>query len=202
MYLAGSTFRGNNSTILYAVWQEHNYVSEITVAATCTVEGVRTYTCTNCNDTYTEPINKIEHDNTATGNLRSAATCTEAATYWYNCSICGTQSEQYFESGSALGHNNTATGNLRSSATCTSGATYWYKCSRCGTQATTYFTSGSGTGHSLGSGSSSGTVSTKYCGSCGKDNGRYVVTQRCSKCGGTRNSEYCSAGHFQTSWGI
>lgn len=44
------------------------------------------------------------HTNTATGNLRSAATCTAAATYWYKCAGCGTQSTSYFSSGSALGH--------------------------------------------------------------------------------------------------
>jgi DNA-directed RNA polymerase subunit RPC12/RpoP len=44
------------------------------------------------------------HTNTATGNLRSAATCTAAATYWYKCAGCGTQSTSYFSLGSALGH--------------------------------------------------------------------------------------------------
>ena len=34
----------------------HPYVSTVTVAATCGVDGVRTYTCSACGDTYTEAI--------------------------------------------------------------------------------------------------------------------------------------------------
>ena len=36
----------------------HTYVDEITVAATCVSEGVKTFTCSKCDDSYTEPIAK------------------------------------------------------------------------------------------------------------------------------------------------
>ena len=38
--------------------------------------------------------------------LRTAATCNEAATYWYTCEVCGEPSDEYyFQSGAALGHD-------------------------------------------------------------------------------------------------
>ena len=40
---------------------EHVYASEVTTQATCTTDGVRTYTC-SCGDTYTEPIPAAGHN--------------------------------------------------------------------------------------------------------------------------------------------
>ena len=40
----------------------HNYVASITKEASVAEEGVRTYTCTNCGDTYTEVIPKLTSD--------------------------------------------------------------------------------------------------------------------------------------------
>lgn len=41
---------------------QHNYVSVVTRAPTCTVEGVRTYTCSLCGDSYTEAILATGHN--------------------------------------------------------------------------------------------------------------------------------------------
>ena len=41
---------------------EHNYTSEVTTEATCTTQGVRTYTCSVCGDTYKEPIAANGHN--------------------------------------------------------------------------------------------------------------------------------------------
>ena len=38
---------------------EHNYKAEVTKEATTSSEGVRTYTCTRCGDSYTQPIPKL-----------------------------------------------------------------------------------------------------------------------------------------------
>jgi len=38
----------------------HDYISEVTKPATTVEEGVRTYTCTRCGDTYTEAIPRVE----------------------------------------------------------------------------------------------------------------------------------------------
>ena len=40
----------------------HDYHSEITRQPTTTAEGERTYTCVNCNDTYTETIPKLPEE--------------------------------------------------------------------------------------------------------------------------------------------
>ena len=57
----------------------HSYTSEVTTAATCTENGVRTYTC-SCGDSYTEEI-------PATGHNYS---CTETDdSYVYTCENCG-----------------------------------------------------------------------------------------------------------------
>lgn len=39
----------------------HSYTSSVTKNPTCTEEGVRTYTCTSCGASYTEPIAKTGH---------------------------------------------------------------------------------------------------------------------------------------------
>ena len=57
----------------------HDYTGEVTTAATCTENGVRTYTC-SCGDSYTEEI-------PATGH---SYTCTETDdSYVYTCENCG-----------------------------------------------------------------------------------------------------------------
>ena len=84
----------------------HSYTSKVTTAATCTTNGVRTYTC-GCGYSYTETI-------AATGHTAgAAATCTTAQT----CTVCGTQLAP------AKGHTAGA------AATCTTAQT----CTVCGT---------------------------------------------------------------------
>lgn len=65
----------------------HNYVSKITTEATCTKDGTKTFTCSMCNDSYTESI--------AAGHKWMEATCTTPKM----CSIC-----ELIE-GEPLGHN-------------------------------------------------------------------------------------------------
>lgn len=69
--------------------------------------------------------------------LATVATCTEKATYYYSCSVCGTSSEgtaneKTFVHGSALGHDwqNTET-YLKSEADCINNEVYYKECSRC-----------------------------------------------------------------------
>ena len=66
----------------------HNYSEEITTAATCTAAG--TSTCSNCSQT--KAIAQKSHSyttkSTTSTYLKSAATCTSAAVYYYKCSRC------------------------------------------------------------------------------------------------------------------
>ena len=64
---------------------EHDYVSEETQAPTCKVEGVMTYTCSKCEDSYTEAIAVIDHNYVED---IIDATCTTTGTKTYECSVC------------------------------------------------------------------------------------------------------------------
>ena len=75
------------------------------------------------------------------GHLKSGATCTEAAVYYYDCSRCDIHStDKTFESGDPLGHDFTEKlvddAHLKSGATCTESAVYYYDCSRCNEHST------------------------------------------------------------------
>lgn len=73
----------------------HSYNDgEVTTEATCTQDGVITYTCTVCGDTYTEVI-------AATGHSYELTNTTEnedgSITYTYTCSSCGSSYEEIQE---------------------------------------------------------------------------------------------------------
>lgn len=83
--------------------------------------------------------------------LKTAATCTVAPTYYYECALCGISSQgitnEYYSSGNALGHDCTiqsiSNTYLKSTATCASPAVYYFKCSRCTAKGTGTYTYGS-----------------------------------------------------------
>ena len=85
----------------------------VTTAATCTVAGVRTFTCSVCNATKTETIQ-------ANGHQWEDATCTAPKT----CSVCK------ITEGEAKGHtwNN---GTVTTAATCTATGEKTFTCSVC-----------------------------------------------------------------------
>lgn len=60
---------------------QHNYVLEITTAPDCVKEGLGTYQCSVCGDSYTEPISANGH----TPQAEHAGDCTSATV----CAVCG-----------------------------------------------------------------------------------------------------------------
>lgn len=66
---------------------EHSYIEKITQEATCTEKGEKTFYC-ECNNTYTEPIEKIEH---SYGKYvyNNDATQSADGTKSRTCSVCG-----------------------------------------------------------------------------------------------------------------
>ena len=87
----------------------------------------------------------LDHDFTEKlvddAHLKSDATCTEAAVYYYDCSRCDTHSTtDTYSYGDPLGHDFTEKlvddAHLKSAATCTESAVYYYDCSRCDTRST------------------------------------------------------------------
>ncbi|MCD7845398.1 MAG: dockerin type I domain-containing protein [Oscillospiraceae bacterium] len=67
--------------------QAHSYVGEVTTAATCTEDGVMTYTCSGCGDAYTETIAAAGHN--YVGAVATAATAKTSGVMTYTCSACG-----------------------------------------------------------------------------------------------------------------
>ncbi len=106
----------NNTT------QQHTHqYSRQTVEATCTQDGVITYTC-DCGDTYEEPIKALGHNHKS---QVVAPTCTQDGYTAYTCD-CGDTYQA--EPVKALGHSYT------SQVVAPSGGTQGYtlhKCSRC-----------------------------------------------------------------------
>ncbi len=105
---------------------EHDYVAEITTPATCTSEGVTTYTCSKCGDTYTEaiPIDVNAHD--WSEPVRVEPTCTEKGTITKTCSLC---SKEEVEEIPALGHDYKDA--VTKEPTCTELGVKTFTCSRC-----------------------------------------------------------------------
>lgn len=111
---------------------------EVTTPATCTTDGVKTYTCKVCSETKTEPIKALGHSLTKVEAV--AATCTEGGNNeYYTCSVCKkvfkadktTETTVADETLAALGHKLTKT--EAKDATCTeAGNNAYWTCETCG----------------------------------------------------------------------
>ncbi|MBQ8762714.1 MAG: leucine-rich repeat domain-containing protein, partial [Clostridia bacterium] len=66
----------------------HSYASEITTPATCTENGVMTYTCTECGDVYTESIPALGH-NAGEWEIVTNSSCTAVGEKVKKCTVCG-----------------------------------------------------------------------------------------------------------------
>ena len=67
---------------------EHQYEETITTNPTCSAVGIKTFTCSLCNDSYTEEIPMSEHTY-GTATVTKAATCTEEGEESVACKVCG-----------------------------------------------------------------------------------------------------------------
>lgn len=65
---------------------EHKYTSTVTTEATCLAEGLTTFTCENCKDTYTEKIAILDHSYSST--VTTPASCQQEGVKTYTCAGC------------------------------------------------------------------------------------------------------------------
>ena len=78
-----------NATIHYNyVPHDHSYTAELTKAATCTEDGIMTYTC-SCGDSYTETVKAKGHSYKIVSS--SPSTCFEPSVSKYKCENCGNE---------------------------------------------------------------------------------------------------------------
>ena len=163
---------------------EHQYEAAVTTEASCSAVGTKTYTCTLCEDSYTEEIPLLAHTYESTVTLE--ATCTEVGQKTTACTVCGDSSVEEIP---AAGHTmvdascespkhcanctlteGSALGHTWQDATCTSAK----KCSRCGA------VSGGALGHSWDDG-----VVTKKA--TFESTGTKLFT--CGRCGNTKTEK-------------
>ena len=106
----------------------HDYKAIVTKQPTTTEEGIRTYTCTRCNSSYTESIAKLpeQHKHEYTETVTKEPTCTDTGLKTFTCS-CG---DSYTETISVLGHSYTS--KVTKAATTTEEGIMTYTCSKCG----------------------------------------------------------------------
>lgn len=99
---------------------------QVTVAATCTKDGVSRRICSICGAVEEKSVPATGH-NFGAWTVTKAATCTESGISTRKCSVCGTEETMIVPS---LGHSMTATAGKAATCTEAGNSAYWI-CSRC-----------------------------------------------------------------------
>ncbi len=120
----------------------HKYNGVVTTAPTCTDKGVKTFTCANCGDTYTEDLDAIGHNYDA-GVVTTAPTCTDKGVKTFTCANCG---DTYTEDLDAIGHDYVTV--VVKESTCITQGTQVTTCQNCGEATTTKLPFGAHQWHS------------------------------------------------------
>ncbi len=151
----------------------HSYQEVSRTAPTCTEDGVTTYRCETCGDTYIETTPATGHSYTA---AVTAPTCTEKGYTTYTCTVCG---DHYTaDEVAALGHDYAET---TVPATCTENGSVTHTCMRCGNSYTETLPA---TGHTYTVSGSEATCT---------EGGKTVHT--CTVCGDTYTETMPALGH-------
>ena len=115
------------------------------IAPTCTEGGKTVKVCDACGYEWeSDPVDALGHKyEEESTELKTAATCTAKATYWYGCTECDANAKDdaqatdaYYEDGEMLPHDFTATvaeeKYIVSAANCQQKAVYYKSCTVCG----------------------------------------------------------------------
>lgn len=134
---------GNTASVEFTVTNAHEWNSgKVTSKATCTADGVKTFTCTKCGDTRTEAIPALGHEWNAvyegegetktfveyTYTVDKEATCTEDGAKSIYCAVCGDMMEDSTVVIPATGHDKVET---VKKATCASAGYKVVTCKNC-----------------------------------------------------------------------
>ncbi len=162
----------------------HSYTSVITTPATCTANGVKTFTCLNCKHSYTEAIPSLGgHKYEA--KITTAATCTTDGVKTFTCSEC---KHSYTEKIASAGGHKYAT-EITTKASCTTPGLKTTKCSACGDSRTETIAA---TGHNYKQ-----TITTPA--TC-TTNG--VRTNKCANCSSSFTTAISSLGGHKLTWTV
>lgn len=157
----------------------HDYSSKVTKKATCEENGTMTYTCTRCDESYTEKIPAVGHKYS---EKKIAATCGKSGYTLHTCETCG---DSYKDSFTApLAHKYTET--VVKQATCLSDGIKTYSCDLCGD---TYTETIKAKAHTYAS-----EVTKKA--TCTDDG---VITYTCANCGDKYTEVIKAKGHNYSS---
>ena len=156
---------------------------QITTPATCTEDGVKTFTCGNCQETKTEAVEKLGHDTVQ--HEAKAATCTEIG--WAAYETCTRCDYTTYKELPATGHIEVIDPAVE--ATCTkTGLTEGKHCSVCDTILVEQKVTPA-TGHSW----DAGQITTSA--TCEKEG---VKTYTCTTCEATKTETISATGHNLT----
>ena len=128
------------------VKKDHSWdAGKVTTEATCTTDGVKTYTCSVCKTIKTETIKATGHKETEIRNAVEATCQQEGYTGDKVCKTCGT----VLEKGTTIAKKNHTwdAGKVTTEATCTTDGVKTYTCSVCKTTKTETIKA---TGHKMG----------------------------------------------------
>ena len=179
--------------------------------AACSSAGVKHEECSVCRQTRSEDtviqatgVHSYTAQTVKDEALKTAATCSAPAVYYYSCSGCGAvehNDEHTFTSGTAASHSYTATTvkpeALKQAADCHTAAAYYYSCAVCGAVESNNahtFTDGEPAAHSW-----EWVIDTDAdCGNAG------VKHEACTKCGDVRNENTTipASGNHTWEWKI
>ena len=117
--------------------ETHSYSATVIAWETCTAPGTTRYSCA-CGyyyDVADRPALGHAYNTKTVNNsyLKSAATCTNAAVYYYKCDRCSEKGTTTYTNGSALGHAYATAYSYADSNGVTDGKRY-KKCSRCASE--------------------------------------------------------------------
>ncbi len=104
---------------------EHQYQEEVTISASCTEMGLKTFTCNICQSSYTESIPVTEHQYSS--SITKEASCLEKGTVCYTCAECGNSKTEEI---AITDHQ--YEGKITKEASCLEEGEKTYTCSVCG----------------------------------------------------------------------